>query len=65
MLTERRNTRSANPWTALNHLLEARASVQALAQERLAQAGIRQPTQRLRMEAPVAPEPAMETPPVS
>ncbi len=26
MLTERRNTRSSNPWTALNHLLEARAS---------------------------------------
>ena len=26
MLTERRTTRSSNPWTALNHLLEARAS---------------------------------------
>lgn len=52
-------------WTRREVFLEARASVQALAQERLAQAGIRQPTQRLRMEAPVAPEPAMETPPVS
>lgn len=49
-------------WTRREVFLEARASVQALAQERLAQAGIRQPTQRLRMEAP-APEPAMEPPP--
>lgn len=47
-------------WTRREVFLEARASVQALAQERLAQAGIRQPTQRLRMEAPA---PAMEPPP--
>lgn len=50
-------------WTRREVFLEARASVQALAQERLSQAGIRQPTQRMRMEAPVAPAPAMEPPP--
>jgi small-conductance mechanosensitive channel len=37
-------------WTRREVFLEARATVQALAQERLAEAGIRQPTQRLRME---------------
>ena len=37
-------------WTRREIFLEARATVQALAQERLAAAGIRQPTQRLRME---------------
>lgn len=49
-------------WTRREVFLEARATVQALAQERLAEAGIRQPTQRLRMDVPAA-APAMEGPP--
>ncbi|MBK6576659.1 MAG: mechanosensitive ion channel family protein [Sandaracinaceae bacterium] len=50
-------------WTRREVFLEARATVQALAQERLAAAGIRQPTQRLRMERPAALDAAMESPP--
>ena len=50
-------------WTRRGVFLEARATVQALAQERLAAAGIRQPTQRLRMERPAALDAAMESPP--
>ncbi|MCA9537060.1 MAG: mechanosensitive ion channel family protein [Myxococcales bacterium] len=48
-------------WTRREVFLEARATVQALAQERLAAAGIRQPTQRLRMErGELMPRPAVE-----